>query len=334
MTDTSHLGPPPSFDPELVPVLESLAQVMPPAILPGMIPALREFMAATAPTDDELRRGGAIDFTERRIPGPQGAPEVSLLICRPAGSTGPGPTVYFTHGGGLILGDNRNLIGEMLDWVQDLGVVLVSVEYRLAPEHPFPAGLEDVHAGLRWTVEHAEELDVDPRRLVVSGPSAGGGLTAALALLVRDLDGPVLAGQLLVCPMLDDRNDSPSARQMARGTAPRTTRAGRQRSARGAAARTSRPTRRPRAPRTSPVCPRSSSTSVPPKRSATRSSPTPRASGRPGVRRSCTCGPVASTASTRSPRTPSCRSGRARPGLRGYGGRCTSDRLHHRRLLT
>ncbi|MFJ4648240.1 alpha/beta hydrolase [Streptomyces bobili] len=215
MTDTSRPGPPPPFDPELLPVLRELAQVMPPAVLPEMIPALRQFMAAAAPTDDELRRDGAIDFTERRIPGPKGAPEVSLLICRPAGSAGPRPAVYFTHGGGMILGDNRNLIGEMLDWVQELGIVLVSVEYRLAPEHPFPAGLEDVYAGLLWTVEHGEELGVDPGRLVVSGPSAGGGLTAALTLLVRDLDGPVPAGQLLVCPMLDDRNDSPSARQMA-----------------------------------------------------------------------------------------------------------------------
>ncbi|MEU9352464.1 alpha/beta hydrolase [Streptomyces griseoloalbus] len=215
MTDPSRLGPPPPFDPELVPVLEALAQAMPPAVLPEMIPALRQFMAATAPTDDELRRGGAIDFTERRIAGPEGAPEISLLICRPGGSTGPRPAIYFTHGGGMILGDNRNLIGEMLDWVLELGVVLVSVEYRLAPEHRFPAGLEDVYAGLLWTVEHAEELGVDPGRLVVSGPSAGGGLTAALTLLVRDLDGPVPAGQLLVCPMLDDRNDSPSARQMA-----------------------------------------------------------------------------------------------------------------------
>lgn len=215
MTDPSRLGPPPPFDPELVPVLEALAQAMPPAVLPEMIPALRQFMAATAPTDDELRRGGAIDFTERRIAGPEGAPEISLLICRPGGSTGPRPAIYFTHGGGMILGDNRNLIGEMLDWVQELGVVLVSVEYRLAPEHLFPAGLEDVYAGLLWTVEHAEELGVDPGRLVVSGPSAGGGLTAALTLLVRDLDGPVPAGQLLVCPMLDDRNNSPSARQMA-----------------------------------------------------------------------------------------------------------------------
>lgn len=215
MTDTSRLGPPPPFDPELVPALKSLAQVMPPAILPEMLPELRDFMTSTAPTDDDVRRGGAIEFEERRVPGPGGAPDISLLICRPARSTGPLPAVYFTHGGGMILGDNRNLIGEMLDWVQHLGVVLVSVEYRLAPEHPFPAGLEDVYAGFRWTMAHADDLGIDPRRVVVSGPSAGGGLTAAMTLLARDLDGPVAAGQLLVCPMLDDRNDSVSARQMA-----------------------------------------------------------------------------------------------------------------------
>ncbi|MER6345289.1 alpha/beta hydrolase [Streptomyces sp. NPDC001595] len=214
MTDASPIGPPPPFDPELVPALESLAQSMPPAILPEMIPALRDFMAAAAPSDEDLRREGAIEFEERRVPGPAGAPEISLLICRPAESAGPRPGVYFTHGGGMILGDNRNLIGEMLDWVQHLGIVLVSVEYRLAPEHPFPAALEDVYAGLRWTTDHAGELGIDPGRLVVSGPSAGGGLTAAVTLLARDLDGPTPIGQLLVCPMLDDRNDSPSARQM------------------------------------------------------------------------------------------------------------------------
>ncbi|MGW2449477.1 alpha/beta hydrolase [Streptomyces sp. NPDC001675] len=214
MTDTSHIGPPPPFDSELVPVLDSLAGVMPPAVLPGMIPALRDFMTATAPTDDDLRRDGSIDFAELQIPGLVGAQKISLLVCRPAGSSGPRPAVYFTHGGGMILGDNRNLIGEMLDWVQDLGIVLISVEYRLAPEHPFPAGLEDVYAGLRWTMAHANDLGIDPGRLVVSGPSAGGGLTAALTLLLRDLQGPALAGQLLVCPMLDDRNDSPSAHQM------------------------------------------------------------------------------------------------------------------------
>ncbi|MCL7425445.1 alpha/beta hydrolase [Streptomyces sp. YS415] len=215
MTDTSRIGPPPPFAPELVPALESLAQFMPPAVLPEMLPGLRDFMASSAVTDDDIRRGGAIEFEERRVPGPAGAPDISLLVCRPAGATEPRPAVYFTHGGGMVLGDNRNLIGEMLDWVQQLGIVLVSVEYRLAPEHPFPAGLEDVYAGFRWTMSHADVLGIDARRVVVSGPSAGGGLTAAVTLLARDLDGPVAVGQLLVCPMLDDRNDSVSARQMA-----------------------------------------------------------------------------------------------------------------------
>ncbi|KOG12130.1 MULTISPECIES: alpha/beta hydrolase [Streptomyces] len=215
MTDTSRIGPPPPFDAELVPALESLAQVMPPAILPEMLPGLRDFMASGAATDDDIRRGGAVEFEELRVPGPTGAPDISLLICRRTGSMESRPAVYFTHGGGMVLGDNRNLIGEMLDWVQQLGIVLVSVEYRLAPEHPFPAGLEDVYAGFRWTMTRAEDLGIDPGRVVVSGPSAGGGLTAAMTLLARDLDGPVAAGQLLVCPMLDDRNDSVSARQMA-----------------------------------------------------------------------------------------------------------------------
>lgn len=215
MTHVPHVGPPPPFDPELARYLPSIAQAVPSTIVPDMIPALREVMAGTAPTDEDLIRGGTIDFEQLRIPGAAGAPEVSLLICRPHAAAGPLPAVYFTHGGGMILGDNRNLLGEMLDWVQELGLVLVSVEYRLAPEHPYPAGLEDVYAGLQWTARHAQQLGIDPARLVVSGPSAGGGLTAALTLLARDRGGPSLVGQLLACPMLDDRNDTPSSHQMA-----------------------------------------------------------------------------------------------------------------------
>jgi acetyl esterase/lipase len=89
------------------------------------------------------------------------------------------------------------------------------VEYRLAPEHPHPAPVEDSYAGLVWTAEHAAELDVDPQRVIIVGGSAGGGLSAAVALLARDRGGPALLGQMLVCPMLDDRNDTPSAFQMA-----------------------------------------------------------------------------------------------------------------------
>jgi acetyl esterase/lipase len=93
--------------------------------------------------------------------------------------------------------------------------VVVSVEYRLAPETPHPGPINDCYAGLAWTAEHAAELGYEPGRLIVAGASAGGGLAAALALMARDKGGPALAGQMLICPMLDDRNDTFSARQMA-----------------------------------------------------------------------------------------------------------------------
>ena len=116
----------------------------------------------------------------------------------------------------MIFGDNRTggLLG-MLDHAERLQLAVVSVEYRLAPETPHPGPVEDCYAGLSWTVAHAAELGVDPARVIVGGVSAGGGLAAAVALLARDRGAPALLGQLLACPMLDDRNDTPSAWQMA-----------------------------------------------------------------------------------------------------------------------
>jgi len=149
------------------------------------------------------------------VPGPALAPDVSLLICRPTGATVPVPCLYFIHGGGMMLGDNRSGgAAGALGHAEQLGATLVSVEYRLAPETPHPGPVEDCYAGLTWTVEHAEQLNLDPERLVVGGASAGGGLAAAVALLARDRGGPRLRGQLLLCPMLDDRNDTPSSHQM------------------------------------------------------------------------------------------------------------------------
>ncbi|MFI1394959.1 alpha/beta hydrolase [Streptomyces sp. NPDC020681] len=207
--------PPPPFDPELAAALELVAEQIPPGFPPEAIPAMREGSREYQVSDEELARGEVFQVEERAVPGPDGAPEISLLICRPTGVRGPVPAVYFTHGGGMIVGDNRMGVTEALDWAEALGLAVVSVEYRLAPEHPHPAPVEDCYAGLVWTAENAEEFGIDPGRILVAGESAGGGLAAALALLARDRGGPDLIGQLLMCPMLDDRNDSVSARQMA-----------------------------------------------------------------------------------------------------------------------
>ncbi|MDA8046688.1 MAG: alpha/beta hydrolase [Actinomycetota bacterium] len=207
----------PPFDPELATFLELVGDRIPPSVTPDDIPAFRAGGQATRLSDADLRRDGRIEFTERSIPGPEGSPEVSVLICRRSrgGGLGAGaPAVYHTHGGGMIMGDNRTGLGQILDWVEQLGVVVVSVEYRLAPEHPYPAGVEDCYAGLCWTAAHAGDLGIDPARLVVAGTSAGGGLAAALALMARDRGGPALIGQILMCPMLDDRAVTPSSTEL------------------------------------------------------------------------------------------------------------------------
>jgi len=169
--------------------------------------------AGASLTDEEIRRDGAFTVSERSIPGPFG--DVGLLICVPTAATTPPPVVYNTHGGGMVAGNNRTseLRGE-LDRAQALGCAVVAVDYRLAPEYPDPAPVEDCYAGLAWLAAHGADLGVDTSRIVLSGNSAGGALAAALALLARDRGGPPVLGQLLQFPMLDDRCDSPSVRQL------------------------------------------------------------------------------------------------------------------------
>jgi acetyl esterase/lipase len=209
-------APPVPFDPELAAALSVFAEFLPPAFTPEMIPLLRQpNPAMPAPTDEDLARGGVFTVEERAVPGPEGAPDVSLLVCRPTAATAPTAAIYHIHGGGMIIGDNRSGMLEMLDYAEEFGLAVVSVEYRLAPETPHPGPVEDCYAGLVWTAEHAAELGIDPARIVVGGASAGGGLSAAVALMARDRGGPELLGQLLIYPMLDDRNDTPSAIQMA-----------------------------------------------------------------------------------------------------------------------
>jgi acetyl esterase/lipase len=213
--DSAVAAVPPPFDPELAAALAVMGEYLPPTVTADLIPALRQgYLAAVAP-DEALSRGGAFEVSERLVPGPDGAPDVSLLICLPTGATAPTAAIYHIHGGGMIMGSNRLGAPEFLEWAQELGAAVISVEYRLAPETPHPGPVEDCYAGLAWVAGHAGGLGIDQDRIVVAGGSAGGGLAAAVALLARDRGGPALFAQMLMCPMLDDRNDTPSARQMA-----------------------------------------------------------------------------------------------------------------------
>jgi cyclohexanecarboxylate-CoA ligase len=144
----------------------------------------------------------AVERTDHVLPG---EPAVSVRVHRPKGVTGPLPCVYSIHGGGYVIGSNAMDDALFDQLCPALELVGVSVEYRLAPEAPYPGPLEDCYRGLLWTHEHADELGIDRRRVGVRGISAGGGLAAALALLVRDRAEVSLAFQLLDCPMLDDR---------------------------------------------------------------------------------------------------------------------------------
>ncbi len=202
-------GTHPPFDPELAVALAELP--VPATVTPDLVPVMAEGNAALAPSNEDLSRSGQFVVSESQVPGPDGASDVSLLICRPAALEGTAPAVFFIHGGGMVMGTNRTGIECTLEWAEAVGAVIVSVEYRLAPAHPHPAPVEDCYAGLCGASERATELGIDPGRLLVAGESAGGGLAAAVALMARDRHGPALVGQMLICPMLDDRNETPSS---------------------------------------------------------------------------------------------------------------------------
>ncbi|WP_107086956.1 alpha/beta hydrolase [Streptomyces viridochromogenes] len=207
---------PPPFDTELDAVLQAMAaegSTLPDLTAEG-IAAARQMLDAAVSDDEQLSHQGFFEVEDRVVPGPEGAPDVSLLICRPVASGVLRPVIYHVHGGGMVIGNNRSGVDMIVGWARELDAVVVSVDYRLAPEHPHPAPIEDVYAGLSWAADHAQEIGGAPERIVVAGASAGGGLAAGLALLLRDRKGPQLLGQLLMGPMLDDRNDTPSARQM------------------------------------------------------------------------------------------------------------------------
>jgi acetyl esterase/lipase len=186
------------LDPELRPILDAFEM---PAVDAEAVAMIRSSPMPLPPVS------GAVTATDHQVAGD---PPVPVRVHRPDGVDGALPALVTIHGGGYVIG-SYDMDTPLLDrWCQRLGIVGVSVEYRLAPDAPYPGPLEDCYAALRWTFDHADELGIDSSRIGIYGVSAGGGLAAGLGLLARDRREVQLAFQFLDCPMIDDRGSTPS----------------------------------------------------------------------------------------------------------------------------
>jgi acetyl esterase len=189
---------------DMDPELEAFVPLLSQADLTDPVPARQNLagLVATVPAPDTSE----MEIEDRTVPAD---PDVPVRIYRPHQAQG---VIVWLHGGGWVMGD---LDTEHV-WAARLacasGAVVISVGYRLAPEHPFPAAFDDANAVLTWTAQHAAELGIDPDRIAVGGHSSGGGLAAGVALRARDRQGPPIRFQLLNQPGLDDRIETWSAR--------------------------------------------------------------------------------------------------------------------------
>ena len=187
------------LDPEFLPAIDAFPEF---SLSVETLPAMRGPLRTPVELSDKVER------TEHSVPGD---PPVPVRVHRPKDATGTLPCVFSMHGGGFVLG-SYDMDDALFDrWCPSLGIVGVSVEYRLAPEHPYPIPLEDCYRALRWVFDNADELGVDKARIGIRGISGGGGLAAGLALLARDRGEIQIAFQLLDCPMIDDRQITPSS---------------------------------------------------------------------------------------------------------------------------
>ncbi|MEM7094598.1 MAG: alpha/beta hydrolase [Actinomycetota bacterium] len=153
----------------------------------------------------------SVAISEEMVPGHDGDPDVRVKVYRPADLTASAPALLWIHGGGMVLLDADGDDAHCVRRAAEQGCVVVSVDYRLAPETPAPGLVNDCYAALSWLASNADDLGVDADRIMIGGASAGGGLAAGLALFARDQGGPAIAGQMLVYPMLDHRNETPSS---------------------------------------------------------------------------------------------------------------------------
>jgi acetyl esterase/lipase len=203
------------MDPELRPGLESFIEATGPRGLAGIAdPQERRRVFLELMSGSDAEPDARVETEDHEIPGPAGAPPVKVRTFRPAGAERPLPALLYIHGGGMVIGSIETEDALTRSYCLAVGCAAVSVEYRVAPENPHPAPVEDCYAALVWMAANAERLGIDPDRIGVYGGSAGGGLAAGTALLARDRGGPKLAFQMLLYPMLDDRCETPSGHEV------------------------------------------------------------------------------------------------------------------------
>lgn len=190
----------PNLDPELAAILADVPTLD--------LADVEEARAATGGIGRAPRAAAAppgVDITVLAARGLAGAPDVPIRFIRPSDAPGPLPVLLAMHGGGYVLSRAADFDYFCVETARTLRIAVASVEYRLAPETPFPGPLDDCVAALHHLHAHSRELEIDPQRVAVGGSSAGGGLAAGLALRVRDEGGPAIVFQLLLSPSGDDR---------------------------------------------------------------------------------------------------------------------------------
>jgi acetyl esterase len=201
------------LDAEIQPIVDLMAAAPgPPAHLVPVDQA-----RAAHDRDTEVMSGPGEEVAEVRdivVPGPGGS--IPVRVFRPAGE-GPLPLVAYVHGGGWVIGSIDGFDPLCRALANASGALIASIGYRLAPEHPFPAGLDDVRAAVRWLAENARELGGDPERLAIAGDSAGGNLATVTARRLRDEGVPALRFQALVYPVCDSALNTPSYRESSDG---------------------------------------------------------------------------------------------------------------------
>lgn len=198
-------------DPQLLEALAVYQQALPGGVDLDDIPAARQ----TQNSLSEARIAEAPDIegvvtSDHYVPGPDGGPEVMMRIYQPEEGPDTLPALLWIHGGGYVLGTVQMDDIMAKNMVLAVNCVVASVEYRLAPEHPFPAPLDDCYSALKWLTHSADRIGINTARIAIGGASAGGGLAAGLSLLARDRAEVDICYQLLIYPMIDDTNVEPA----------------------------------------------------------------------------------------------------------------------------